>query len=120
MPAINKIWVSNSPIETKTDYYEWNSESLLHSYGYNVNSIENIPRFKRQEVLSYVIDHGILTKDKVVSFLEMLIKRNQYRLNYDAAVNKWRDDLQFVLNYQLEKQSVVRGEFELAKRNVKK
>ena len=120
MPAINKIWYSNSSIETKADFHEWNSESLLHSYGYNVNSIDDIPRFKRQEVLSYVIDHGIMTKDKVVSFLEMLIKRNQYRLNFDAAVNKWRDDLQFVLHYHLEKQSVVKGEFELAKRNGKK
>ena len=117
MPAINRILVSNnSNNDAKTNYYEWNVESLLHTYGYNVNSIDNLPRFKRQEILSYVIDHKIMTKEKVVSFLEVLIKRNQNRVNYDSALSKWKDDLQFVLNYQLQSQPVVKGEFELPKR----
>ena len=97
------------------DFALWNEESILHFIGYNVGKTENLSEHERRGKLMYVIDAGILKKPQVTRFLEGLICRCEGRRGMEDAVQKWTDDLKFVLEYNIEHQRRTVGEFK--KRN---
>lgn len=93
------------------DFSTWQEESLLHFLGYNVSSTEGLSNTERQQILSEAIDAKFLSKAKVVTFLEGLIRRNKDIVKMDNAVAKWRLDLKFVLNYKISEQRKIQGHF---------
>lgn len=93
----------------KTEDYESEEEGLaeespLHLCGYSVSEKAGLSMEKRQNIISFVIDHGIMEKDKVISHLNWLIDTNSPRQHMQRAINKWNDDLAFTLQYNLEHQ----------------
>ena len=78
------------------DDFGLNPESILHSYGYNVNANDDLSDGERHMILEYVISSGIMSKHKVLDFLNSMIhlRENNYSM-YDA-IDKWQNDSIFV------------------------
>lgn len=79
------------------DFIEENfeKESLLHKYGYNVRK-DGPSVLKRREILMSVIKNRIMTYANVISLLESNIKMNINRANMKDAVIQWRSDIEFL------------------------
>ena len=87
-------------------YDEWNDESIIHQYGYNVNAKENLSEKQRHMILSMIVDHRIQTKHQVIDFIQMQVDQHIGRPNMGNAIAKWRKDIQFLEEYQVQKKSV--------------
>lgn len=111
MPLVNLRSMASSG--TYADYSTWQDESLLHFLGYNVNATDNIPEYARQELLAQAMDAGIVSKPNVSSFLEGLIRRSEGQIKMQAAIGKWKRDLQFVANYKIHDQRKVFGNLKI-------
>ena len=86
---------TQNAVEQK-DYPERASRSLLNKRGYNVGQTDDLPDWKRQEILKDIIDSGELTQGYVCSHLKYLIKINGRSKTNWLAVQKWTRDLEFV------------------------
>ena len=74
-------------------------QSPLRLNGYSVNAEIGLPKEERQRILRFIVDHGILTKRKVLDYLEMFISQSSSREMYQMAIHKWEEDKQFLLDY---------------------
>ena len=83
------------------------SQSILNMAGYNVNSIDNYTKSYRQEVLKYVIETGLLSKKRVIGYLNYFIRLNEGRANLEDAVEKWRMDRDFLTGYEQKERRVI-------------
>ncbi len=93
------------------DYASWREESVLHFLGYNVNSQDNLSEAERQRILTQSMEAGYISKPKIISFLETMIKLNEGQDRKANAVFKWKKDLKYVLDYKIDKQRKVYGMF---------
>lgn len=87
-----KYWVSH----TKNEFFIRNPESLLHKMGYNVSRSTNLYQSERHAILRAALDNNLLTKAEVLSHLDYLIRRSQGQSALTEAVNKWKQDREFV------------------------
>lgn len=74
------------------------AESLLHALGYNVSQSEDLSQVQRHVILESIIDSGILTKDRILSYLDFFIS---LRDNSSVAVEKWKEDRNYIAGYRL-------------------
>lgn len=80
--------------------------SELSIYGYNVR--ENIyTDQQRHDLLATLMFNDILSKEKILTILQWLIKFNGKNSNCTEAVVKWKKDFSFVANYNIELQKQV-------------
>ena len=82
------------------------SESILHMYGYNVNQKENLSRDERQAIIAFVIENKVQTAREIAVLLEWLISQRENMPTMRVAVQRWREDLQFVRYYRTPKRRV--------------
>lgn len=82
-----------------TGWDELNDVSPLKSWGYTVSEDAGYTDMQRQSILEDIIDYQILTKDKVLSYLDFFIKLNQHKGN--SAVEKWKDDRKYIAQYNI-------------------
>lgn len=87
--------------QTQTNETE-NDGSILKYYGYNVQTQKNISEQQRQIILSSVIETGIMSRRQVVDLLEINIKRKSTRPDCQLAIQKWKEDINFVNTYKTE------------------
>ena len=81
---------------------KWNKESLLHSYGYNVNSTEGLSEEQRHKVLEMILANGLLTRFEMIDQIEFLINLNKGKDCFSLAIKKWQDDIEFLNNLKTE------------------
>ena len=81
------------------EYGELKPQSVLNMIGYNVNAKSDLSEDTRRTVLKYAIDEGVVTKKRVISYLEYFIRLNRNVRNNKNAVEKWADDLDWVQRY---------------------
>ena len=86
--------------ELHPGYVFMSAESLLHQYGYNVNAIDNIPTAKRQRILDTMIDNGVMTKNEILSYLNLFITQRQNNKFMHEAIGKWQEDIEHLLQYK--------------------
>ena len=84
--------------------YDMAEESPLHLCGYSVNQTENLTTNERHEILQYLIDSKILSKPEIISYLNFFIRRNGKRENMQEAVCRWNQDIEWVRDYQINRQ----------------
>lgn len=84
------------------NYFNRKEKSLLNIYGYNVNILNGLTARKRQEILAFLMDFEIMSKNEISNHLQMLIDTNGKQYNNRYAVLKWEEDNEFVLNYRLQ------------------
>lgn len=78
--------------------------SPLKLNGYSVSQQDGYSRYDRQYILSKVIEKGALLKSEVVRYLEYFINMNGRRTGNEIALSKWKQDLEFVLQYKMSEQ----------------
>ena len=81
------------------EFGELQPKSVLNMIGYNVNARSNLSEDARHTVLRYALDEGVLTKKRIVSYLEYFIRINRNVRNNQTAVEKWADDLDWIQRY---------------------
>ena len=73
--------------------------SLLRSYGYNVNVQTNLSDMERRRILSFIVENKIESVDRIIGFIEWLIRRNSSP-KLQAARLKWNRDLDYMRRYK--------------------
>lgn len=133
-----QYFISLQVLKAKKDVYEWlllelvdengnsyglsfsgsNSyfapDSVLSRCGYTVKA--GTPIQYRQRILRYVIDSGKATKYKVLELLGGFIQVREYRSELSEACKRWKEDISFVIDYDIESQEKVRGNVSFKRR----
>lgn len=102
--------IGNIKFETTGAYNNQDSlaeESPLMLCGYTVNQQTGYSDSTRQYIISRLIDKGILSKTKIIDYLQYFIKRNGRKLGNELALQKWKSDLDFTQQYNMHQQPVV-------------
>ena len=73
--------------------------SPLKLNGYSVDQRTGLLSKERQAILAYIISSGILSKRKVLDYLELFIRQAHNSPDMYLAVRKWTEDKEFVLDY---------------------
>lgn len=74
--------------------------SILAQYGYNVQTKKDLSEQQRHIVLSSIIEAQIMSRREVIDHITTLIERGSKIPNWKYATQKWKDDRQFVSEYQ--------------------
>lgn len=75
--------------------HEMHAMSELKFYGYSVKANE-MSEYERQNLLAGLINHNIISKEKVIGILQHHINFNGKAENMQNSVAAWRADLSFV------------------------
>ena len=89
------------------DFKGWKEQSDLNLFGYNVNAQENLTAQQRQLILATVIDQDIYTAEELKSFLGFLVDTHSSKIHYQNAIDKWRQDIDFISHYKANKNRAV-------------
>jgi hypothetical protein len=77
-------------------------ESELHMHGYTVNSHDDLSDIQRHRILDMVIDSKTMTQYEIHSHISWLIHSNAQKANFNSALRKWKDDLKYVDQHQMQ------------------
>ena len=80
-------------------------DTILSRCGYSVR--EGIPEQHRQAVLAYILDSGRASKHEILELISGFIRIRQTRM--PEACKRWRDDMLYVSQYQIQLQPQVKG-----------
>lgn len=100
-----KLYIDNTAgTETLEDFSGFNPYSLLSLYGYKVG-INGLSTFQRQTILTYIIEHDILSKWEIIEKLQSNISLRENRTDKDfgKAIENWKNDIMFVNSYGINK-----------------
>lgn len=81
------------------EFGELKPQSILNMIGYTVNSQDNYPDKYRQQILSFAIDSGIITKKEAIGYLSFFIRLNEGHPNFTEAISKWHRDRNYLTGY---------------------
>ena len=81
------------------EFGELKPQSILNMIGYTVNSQDDYPDKYRQQILSFAIDSGIITKKDAIGYLSFFIRLNEGHPNFTEAISKWHRDRNFLTGY---------------------
>ncbi len=97
--AYKKILVRRIKMDDPDSVFsEFDLESMLHQYGYNVVEGE-LTEDERHELLAMLLDTGKMTNFEICSRIEQNLNLFQGRPGYESAAAKWSDDLLFLETY---------------------
>ena len=74
-------------------------QSVLMDYGYNVAEQNHLSKLARHNILALLIDTGICSKTRIISYLKFFIKQRSSNQTMTDAIAKWEDDISFVEGY---------------------
>ena len=83
-------------------FYGLADESILHICGYTVSQSMNLSESYRRKILGNIMDRRILDKSRVIEYLKFFINNSKFRSNMKIAVQKWTEDLTWVVNYKID------------------
>lgn len=98
------FWVKQ---DKQMDYTTLKPESVLNMMGYNVNILDNLTQQQRHNILTLVVDEGILSVAEIRSHLQWLIKGRSETERFANACLKWEADSEFIKQYGIEKRAVI-------------
>ncbi len=78
---------------------ELSSISPLREWGYSVSQEDGFSDRQRQSILEDIIDYGVMSKDKVLSYLDFFMKLNQHKGS--RALEKWKADRTYIAQYRI-------------------
>lgn len=109
------VKLNESLCNNNRGYEYWKEQSLLNIMGYNVNISENLQKDERQAILCLAIKSKTLSRAKVLSFLEFLIHNGENNDKLNNACDKWRDDAEYVRNFNIDIHTTINGIFKANK-----
>ena len=69
------------------------TKSILNKYGYSVSKQNDLSSNKRNRILRFIIDKGIMNKAQIISHIQYLIHYNGKKAINKDAVQKWKEDI---------------------------
>lgn len=78
------------------------SDSILSRHGYTVKA--GTPKSERQRVIKYLLDSNISTKYELIELISSFIQIRKYMPEMQKACERWREDIQFINLYQIDRQ----------------
>lgn len=102
-----KVIEYDDVIGNLSNFNEWQKKSLLAMYGYNVNSTHALSTEKRHTVLDFLIQNKIMTPSKIINHLEMQIRLRRNMKTMKKAIEKWRDDIEYLYDYNKHDSNVI-------------
>lgn len=94
----HKVLTEDEYLKVRRNFDSWSDKSILSSYGYSANEKDNLSDQERQRILAFIIENDIATTDRVLSFLEWLVRNRGGRCY--MACEKWKRDIAFVRKYK--------------------
>ena len=94
-----KHYFENRDTEKKDSQHKLKEKSLMREYGYTVSQEEGLSEIRRRAILAYIIDNGILERNRVLSYLDYFITQRKNKANMRSAISKWKSDMAFVSQY---------------------
>ena len=88
----------DSSASNSTFFSNFNPESTLHQYGYNVRS-NGLTESTRRNLLINLIEKNQLSYHKICRTIEQSISLFQGNPQYTQAISKWKSDLKFIGDY---------------------
>ncbi len=85
-------------------YENWDKESILHLCGYTVSQAAGLSSEDRKVILKNLIDKEIISKYRIMDYLQFFLNRSKYQYNLRIASQKWLDDLNWVREYKIDEQ----------------
>ena len=79
-------------------------ESPLRLCGYSVNQSDDLSQAERQLIIQSCIESGGMTKKSIIQLLRWFVEVNGNKSGNELARQKWKEDLDFVLNYNINTQ----------------
>ena len=111
LPHVRLMFTRNG--NGNIDFSAWRNESPIHIMGYNVGSVDNLSSEARRQTLLHILNTDTMKKHEIISFLEFLIHKNAENLRFENACSKWREDVEFLRNYNTDGQRKVIGRFKV-------
>ena len=93
--------IENDNFEGEID---WAKEGPLRLSNYTVNKTDNLKDIERWYILARLIYDGSIEKHKVIQYLSQFIKLHEGKIGDELAVSKWKEDLNFVQQYNMNAQ----------------
>ncbi len=84
--------------------YSLAEESPLRLCGYSVNQSDDLSQSERQLIIQSCIESGGMTKKSIIQLLRWFVEVNGNKNGNELARQKWKEDLDFVLNYNIDDQ----------------
>ena len=79
-----------------------NNRSILFEMGYNVQASNNLSAEERQQILKRAIEEKRISVNEILNLLEMQIALHSGRGSYINAIEKWKEDSDFVKEYGID------------------
>lgn len=94
---------THSQSTSNKSVWNYGNESQIHAMGYNVisNKKYNYTDEQRKVILANILENTNITKQEILSILDMNIARHYNQQNYANAIAKWKRDRTFVEEYKL-------------------
>lgn len=84
---------------SSSNVYELAPYSIMRSYGYTVNMKDNMSAQERRRILSFLVENNVLSATRINEYLSWFIRTAKNRAGMTEAINKWRDDKNFISQY---------------------
>ena len=91
------VWFPLGRKSYSDDWDDLQTESVLKEFGYSVSEINDLGERYRRQLLIDIIDLGIITKRRTLSFLEFFIRTHPKNFN---AQQKWISDRNWLMDYR--------------------
>lgn len=91
--------------ELTRNVYDLAEESPLKMCGYSVSQKDSLSSDERQRIIASCIESGAMTKEAVIRLLRWFVEVNGNKIGNELARTKWREDLDYALNYNITEQS---------------
>ena len=82
--------------------FDFNNRSILFEMGYNVQASCNLTIAERQSILKKAIEEKAISVNAILNLLELQIHLHSSDDKYITAVEKWKEDSDFVRQYGLQ------------------
>ena len=101
---LGNIQIQEDGYSSGNGYENLAKESVLHICGYTVNQATGLSSDQRRRILGNLMDHDVISKYRIIEYLQFFINNSRYRYNMRLANQKWSDDLKWIRNYNIDKQ----------------
>ncbi len=103
-PVLGNFEFSSFRSGSGHSFDDFADRSILNLCGYSVSQADGYTADERQLILANILDRGIVSKPRLINYLEFFIRVNRNAVNKRTAVKKWSDDLNWVRNYRINAQ----------------
>ena len=99
--------LSTDLIKGQFSWFDFAPDSVLSRCGYTVK--EGVSKEYRQAILRYILETGRAEKYEIIELISSFIDWRMGRSQYEGACERWREDIHYVSNYQIQSQKKVYG-----------